>query len=86
MSNVEARMDRKQLLALPAVVDLTVAARALGIGRSAAYELVRSDRWPTPVLHLGHRIRIPTEPLLVLLGLSTEPVDNPARREAGRAS
>jgi hypothetical protein len=65
-------MNRDQLRALPATIDLAVAARALGIGRSAAYELVRTDSWPTPVLHLGHRIKIPTEPLLILLGLSTD--------------
>lgn len=70
-------LNRDQLRALPATIDLAVAALALGIGRSAAYELVRTDNWPTPVLHLGHRIKIPTQPLLILLGLSpdTQPLD-----------
>ena len=54
---------------LPPTVSLVVAAQLLGIGRTAAYELVRSDLWPTPVLRLGRSIRIPTVPLLAALGL-----------------
>lgn len=57
---------------LPPVLDLPAAAALLGISRTAAYELVRTGSWPSPVLRLGHRIKIPTQPLLVLLGLSTE--------------
>lgn len=55
--------------ALPAVVDLATAARLLGVGRTAAYELVRTDRWPTPVIRVGKLIRVPSAPLLDLLGL-----------------
>ena len=62
-------MTREDLLALPAVVDLTTAARVLGIGRTCAYELVRTGAWPTPVLRVGRLIRIPTTPLLDLLGV-----------------
>jgi predicted DNA-binding transcriptional regulator AlpA len=65
-------MTREELLALPAVVDLTTAAGVLGIGRTCAYELVRTGAWPTPVLRLGRLIRIPTAPILDLLGV--EPV------------
>jgi predicted DNA-binding transcriptional regulator AlpA len=46
----------------------------LGIGRSAAYELVRAGEWPTPVLRLGRLIRVPTAPLLELLGERQRPV------------
>lgn len=59
------------LSSLPPALDLPDAAVLLGISRTAAYELVRADTWPTPVLRLGHRIKIPTQPLLALLGLST---------------
>lgn len=58
--------------ALPPALDLTAAAALLGISRTAAYELVRSGTWPTPVLRLGCRIKIPTQPLLTLLGISTD--------------
>ena len=69
-------MTAEQLRALPAVVDVPTAAAVLAIGRTAAYELVRNGRWPTPIVRLGHRIRIPTAPLLALLGVSTDPTDD----------
>ena len=58
-----------EVRALPVVVDLSTAARALGLGRSAAYELVRTGGWPTPVLRLGRLIKVPSAPLVELLGL-----------------
>jgi hypothetical protein len=60
------------LAALPPALDLPEAAHLLGISRTSAYELVRTGEWPSPVLRLGHRIKIPTQPLLALLGLSTD--------------
>lgn len=63
-------MTAEQVRALPAVVDLPTAASALGLGRTAAYELVRTGEWPTPVLRLGRLIRVPSAPLLELLGLA----------------
>ena len=62
-------MTPEEVRALPAVVDLPTAAQALGLGRSCAYELVRLGEWPTPVLRLGRLIRVPSAPLLELLGL-----------------
>ena len=56
-------MTADEVRALPAVVDLTTAARVLGLGRSAAYELVRTGAWPTPVLRLGRLIKVPSAPL-----------------------
>jgi excisionase family DNA binding protein len=52
---------------LPASVDLMTAAQLLGVGRTCAYGLVRQGRWPTPVIRVGRRIRVPTQPLLALL-------------------
>jgi excisionase family DNA binding protein len=54
---------------LPPVLDLPTAARLLGIGRTAAYQLVKSNEWPTPVIRVGRLIRVPTAPLLALLGI-----------------
>lgn len=65
-------MHEVDLQRLPAVVDLMTAAAALGIGRTTAYEMVRTGRWPTPVLRLGNRIRVPTAALRELLSLSTD--------------
>jgi hypothetical protein len=53
--------------ALPAVLDVPQAARLLGIGRTLAYELVRTDQWPTPVIRVGRLIKIPSEPLIELM-------------------
>lgn len=64
-------MNRRQLVELPAVVDVPTAAAALGLSRTAAYELIRVGGWPTPVFRLGRLIRVPTAPLLALLGLET---------------
>jgi hypothetical protein len=56
-----------QRAALPAVLDVPQAARLLGIGRTLAYELVRTDQWPTPVIRMGRLIKIPTGPLVELM-------------------
>jgi hypothetical protein len=48
-------------------VDLPAAAHLLGIGRTKAHELVRDNRWPTPIIRLGKLIKVPTRPLLDLL-------------------
>jgi hypothetical protein len=42
----------------------------LGIGKTAAYDLIRSGKWPTPVLRLGKLIRVPSAPLLELVKVS----------------
>jgi excisionase family DNA binding protein len=55
--------------ALGPVVDLPTAARLLGIGRTISYALVRDGSFPVPVLRVGRLIRIPTAPLLELLGI-----------------
>ncbi len=77
-------MDEEDLRQLPVVVDLVTAAAVLGIGRTTAYELVRTGRWPTPVLRLGSRIRVPTAALRELLSLSTAGSDVQARVGAER--
>jgi len=69
-------MTREELLELPAVVDVATAAQVLGVGRSCAYEMVRTGGWPTPVLRLGRLIRVPTAPLLELLGVEVVSVDS----------
>ena len=53
-------MTATEVRALPAIVDVVTAAEVLGIGRTVAYELVRTNRFPTPVVRVGHQIKIPT--------------------------
>ena len=52
---------------VPSMLDVRQAARMLGIGRTLAYELVRTGEWPTPVVRVGRLIKIPSGPLLELL-------------------
>lgn len=66
-------MRNDELAQLPAVVDVPTAARVLGLSRTAAYELVRCGGWPTPIYRLGRLIRIPTAPMLALLGVVAAP-------------
>ncbi|WP_460444004.1 helix-turn-helix domain-containing protein [Amycolatopsis cihanbeyliensis] len=51
------------------VVDVMTAARALGIGRTTAYALVRAGSFPCPVLRVGGVYRVPTVGLLRVLGV-----------------
>lgn len=70
-------MSREELLALPVSVDLVTAARALGMGRTKAYELVRRGEFPLPVVKLGNRQRVVTEYLLRFLGVERHPPTPP---------
>lgn len=72
-------LNRDELLQLPAVVSVPVAARALGLGRNKAYELVKAGQFPCAVLRLGHTYRVPTAELLRILG-----VHPPRRRRPPR--
>lgn len=65
-------MNRTDLDQLPPLVDVPTAARVLGIGRTLAYDLVKTDQWPTPVLRIGKLIKIPTAGLRRLLDGDTD--------------
>lgn len=60
-----------------ATVDLMTAARALGLGRTKAYELARRDDFPCRVIRIGDTYRIPTPGLLELLGVNGEQRPSP---------
>jgi hypothetical protein len=59
-----------ELRTLPATVDVATAGRALGIGRTKAYQLARDGDFPCRLLHLGCTYRVVTADLLTLLGLT----------------
>jgi len=67
MTGASLKMTVEKAQHVPPVVDVPTAAAMLGIGRTAAYELIRLGKWPTPVLRLGKLIRIPSGPLLELI-------------------
>lgn len=54
-------------------IGLLEAANLLGISRSTAYQAVRNEAFPAPVLKVGSRIVVPTKPLLDLLGIDDLP-------------
>jgi hypothetical protein len=58
---------------LPPFLDVPQAARVLGIGRTLAYELVRTSHWPTLVIRVGRLIKIPSGPLLELIATGVAP-------------
>lgn len=62
--------------ALPPTLDIVTAGRMLGIGRTTAYHLARYGQFPVPVLRIGGNYRVPTTPLLTLLGID-KPTSTP---------
>lgn len=69
-------MSDEEIRALPAVVPLAVAGRALGMGRDKTMQLYRSGEFPCKVLPLGRKLKVRRFELLSVLGLD-EP-DQPA--------
>ncbi|MBC6463168.1 DNA-binding protein [Actinomadura sp. HBU206391] len=66
-----------EISTLPAVVDLVTAGRALGLGRTKAYELARAGEFPCRVLRVGKTYLVPTAGLLGLLGLDASAAQPP---------
>lgn len=63
-----------QLHALPTVVDLMTAARALGIGRTKAYQLAHDGQFPCRIIRIGTHYNVPTADLLKVLGVTPVPL------------
>lgn len=64
-----AGMTLEELLALPPTVNVSTAARALGIGVHKAYALIRSGDFPVKTLPLGGTTRVPAAALWRVLGV-----------------
>ncbi len=62
----------RDLLDLPAVVDVETASRALGISRSHGYNLARAEQFPCRVIRAGRSFRIPTTDLRRVLGVTDQ--------------
>ncbi|MQY11421.1 hypothetical protein SRB5_15390 [Streptomyces sp. RB5] len=63
-------MTLEELLALPPTVNVTTAARALGIGVHKAYNLIKDGTFPVQPLSLGGTVRVPTAALWRVLGVT----------------
>lgn len=55
---------------LGTTIDVETAAAILGIGRTKAYELAKSNEFPVPILRIGRHYRVPTPAILDLLGIT----------------
>jgi hypothetical protein len=70
-----------QVRALGATTTLATAASVLGISKSLAYRLAAINTFPTPVIRLGTRIRVPVDALVRLLVANDDP--EPAAADGG---
>ncbi|MET9818369.1 DNA-binding protein [Streptomyces sp. NPDC006355] len=59
----------REVLDLPATVDVETAARALGFSRSYGYALARADQFPCRVIRAGRLFRVQTVDLRRVLGV-----------------
>lgn len=66
-------MTLEELLALPPTVNVTTAARALGISAHKAYALIKGGTFPVEVLPLGRTVKVPTAALWAVLGVKPQP-------------
>lgn len=64
-------MTHEELAALPTTTTIEAAARALGLGRTRAYQLARENRFPCKVIRIGTTYRVVTADLQRLVGVST---------------
>ncbi|WP_405961332.1 helix-turn-helix domain-containing protein [Streptomyces sp. NBC_00024] len=68
----------RDLLDLPPTTDVETAGKALGIGRTKAYELVRAGKFPCKVIPAGRTYRVVTADLLRVLGIQGNAEHAPA--------
>jgi hypothetical protein len=78
------RLTVADLSNLPPVIDVPTAGRLLGISRTGAYQLAAEDGLPVPVIRVGHSLKVPTAPLLALLGITPQPAADPDSGPADR--
>jgi hypothetical protein len=63
----------EEIRALDAAVDIPTAGRCFKLGRSKAYELARSGKFPVPVLPLGATFCVTRASILAALGIEDVP-------------
>ena len=63
------QMSQDELLGLPTTISVETAARAIGLGRTRAYQLARRGELPCKVIRIGASYRVVTGDLRRLLGI-----------------
>ncbi|WP_372407555.1 helix-turn-helix transcriptional regulator [Streptomyces luteireticuli] len=71
-------LSRAELRALPPVIDLETAGRALGLKRSTTYVLAKRGELPVRALRLGRAYRVVSAELLEILGVTPDSDTEPA--------
>lgn len=61
------------VLKTQATVDVTTAAKMIGISRATAFKLIAANEFPVRVIRVGKRIVVPTAGLRALLGIEEVP-------------
>jgi hypothetical protein len=73
-----------------AAVSLTTACASLGVSQATGSRMIAAGKFPVPIIRMGSRVVVPTEPLLKLLHIdaAAESGDTSAEgnRRAGKAS
>ena len=70
MSTPRVQLTLADIPNLPPALDIPTVAALLGISRTSAYQLAAADHLPVPVIRVGRSLRVPTTPLLAVLGLA----------------
>jgi hypothetical protein len=78
--DLAAAWTADRIRALGTVTTVPVAASIFGLSRSVAYDLVRTEQFPVPILRFGSRYRIPVAAILTALHMPVDP-PSPARLE-----
>lgn len=74
----------REVLELPAMVDVATAGRALGFGRTKAYALARAGGFPCRIVRTGETYRVPTPEILAVLGIDLASVPEDVAEHAAR--
>ena len=62
-------MSFEELRKLPPTIDVLIAAKAFGIGRTKAYRLAEAGEFPCAVMKVGRSYRVLTANMLRVLGI-----------------
>lgn len=65
----QTRMPLEELLAQPPAMDLRATCRAINIGKTSGYAMVKAGEFPLPVLRIGKQYRVRRSDVLAYLGI-----------------
>jgi predicted DNA-binding transcriptional regulator AlpA len=63
----ETGLTLKQVRELPAAIDVSTAAKALGVSRASAYQSITEGTFPVAVIKVNRRLRVLTASLVEVL-------------------